>query len=105
MKGCICFPESYQGCVRSKSLPSSIQKDLSNLVAVPHAGGVRFSESDLELLALAEYVKELEAALDKQRALSASQQPTTPGRTAPSESSNCELRMKTFVLQSFQSTH
>jgi hypothetical protein len=35
---------------------------------------VRFSETELELLALAEYVKDLEAALDKQRALSSSLQ-------------------------------
>lgn len=39
-----------------------------------HTGGVRFSETELELLALAEYVKELEAALDRQRALSSSLQ-------------------------------
>ncbi len=42
--------------------------------AVRHTGGVRFSETELELLALAEYVKDLEAALDKQRALSSSLQ-------------------------------
>jgi hypothetical protein len=36
--------------------------------------GVRFSETELELLALAEYVQELEAALERQKAISASSQ-------------------------------
>ena len=46
------------------------------------AGGVRITETELELMALAEYVQELEAALKKDRAKSAGQQPaltTTKG--------------------------
>lgn len=62
------------------------------LLCGENAGGVRFSESDLELLALAEYVKELETALEKQRALSASQQQATPAQSHPGEQPQIPLR-------------
>ena len=49
------------------------------------AGGVRFSDTELELLALAEYVKELEAALEKQRSLSSGHRQGMPNTPVPGE--------------------
>ncbi|CAL8467616.1 g7154 [Coccomyxa elongata] len=54
------------------------------------AGGVRFSDTELELLALAEYVKELEAALEHQRALSSSEKRGMPAVSVSGPASSSE---------------
>ncbi|BDA42732.1 hypothetical protein COCOBI_03-6250 [Coccomyxa sp. Obi] len=54
------------------------------------AGGVRFSDTELELLALADYVKELEAALEQQRALSSSHRQGMPAISVSGTASSGE---------------